>query len=368
MARGVNLKGKPKQKVARKTKSEQYLVNFKYLGDEPDSDFKSISDQIRAFNWYNSMCEMDEARGYLKDYLTITNRTDLSEKLDKVPDSFFPTTAAWMARIAQRKKSSIEPHEYDRFMGLIEVSISHIKEEKVDVKKVDKPNIQDRIRDRAQDIIGDVEELIDKGDEFSLYDWLKRNEIPAMYATKIGDYYGAVWKEMVDAQAGRIEGYENWTKAQLKARVAFYNQLVEDAERYGDNTKKTRPPRKKKAPTAEKLLKNFKYQKDSNEHKIASVNPESIIGAKTLWTFNTKYNTLSVYNAMGPAGLSVRGTTIANFDESSSKALQIGRKTQERLETVLKGGKIVVKRLIDEMKNDTNGRINENTILLKVIK
>jgi hypothetical protein len=46
--------------------------------------------------------------------------------------------------------------------------------------------------------------------------------------------------------------------------------------------------------------------------------------------------------------------------------MKIGRKTNERLQAVLTGGKIVQKRLVAEMQNEANGRINENTILLKV--
>jgi hypothetical protein len=71
---------------------------------------------------------------------------------------------------------------------------------------------------------------------------------------------------------------------------------------------------------------------------------------------------------MGPSGLSVRGTTITDFDESASKSIKIGRKTSERLETVLTGGKIVLRKMIEEMTGEVNGRINENTILLKAIK
>ena len=358
-----------KPKPIRKSRSEQYLVNFKYLGDEPDSNFKTMSEQIRAFNWYNSMCDMGEAREYLKDYLTAVDRTDLTKRLDRVSDTFFPTTAAWMARIAQRRSSLIESQDYDKFMGLIEHSISHVKEEKAETKKVDKPSIQDRMKDREYDIIGDIEAMLDTNQPFSVYDYLKKNEVPATYSNRIIEYYEPLKDEYYEAIFGpkeMAEGYEHYKKGELKERLAQVLEIIEDAEKYGSVTKKIRAPRKQKPVSADKVVKNLKYQKESNEHKIASINPTSIIGAKTLWTFNTKYNSLSVFNAIGPAGLNVRGSTVLDFDDKTSKTLKIGRKTDEKLEAVLKGGKIVQKKLMEEMRPIDNGRINENTILLKV--
>jgi hypothetical protein len=245
--------------------------------------------------------------------------------------------------------------------------------QEVKVEKVNVVSIQDRIRDKASDIIGDVEEMIDKNETFSLYDWLKANEIPATYAPRIAAYYAPVLAELIEASEGLDpqlkEGYKHLTKKQLEQRIMFFNTLIEDAERYSDTTKKARVPRKPRTVSVEKKLKNFKYQKEDNNYKIASINPEKIIGCQELWTFNTKYKTLTVFRALDRGGLQVKGTSIINYDEKSSVTKRTGRKPEVFVDKVLNGGKVVLRKLTDELKNDAPlaYRINENTILLKVV-
>ena len=219
----------------------------------------------------------------------------------------------------------------------------------------------------------DVEEMIDKNETFSLYDWLKANEIPATYAPRIAAYYAPILGELIEASEGLDsqlkEGYKRFTKKQLEQRIMFFNTLIEDAERYADTTKKARAPRKPRTVSVEKKLKNFKYQKEDNNYKIASVNPEKIIGCQELWTFNTKYKTLSVFRALDRGGLQVKGTSIINYDEKNSVTKRTGRKPEVFVDKVLNGGKVVLRKLTDEMKNDAPlaYRVNENTILLKVV-
>jgi len=367
MAQRPKLIKRSKPKPVRKTRSEQYLVNVKYLGDEP-SAVQIEKSTIRSINWYNAMCSKDEAREYLASYLAAHNRPSEVKKVAKISDTWLPLSACWLARMSIISPETAKKNNWQSSIDhYLKEAFGHLEPEKK-VTTTPKPSIQDRIKDRGDDIIGDIEQMIDTEEEFSLYDWLKKHEIPAMYSSKIIEYYGPWLNELIEAYEGKIEGYTNFAKKQLKARITFFAKLLEDAAKYGSVAKKTRATRKPKPVSTDKLVKNVKYQKESNEHKIASVTPNSIIGAQSLWTFNTKYNTLSVFNAMGPSGLNIRGTTIVDFDESTSRSIKIGRKTNERIEAVLKGGKIILKRMIEEMENPANGRLNENTILLKVTK
>ena len=368
MAQRPKLIKRSKPKAVRKTRSEQYLVNVKYLGDEPTAAQIGNS-TIRSINWYNAMCSKEEAREFMASYLAAHNRMEDVKRLNRLSDTWLPITACWLSRMSQIAPMVGQANQWEvTINNYLSDAFNHIEEEKKSTAVSDKPSIQDRIKERGYDIIGDIEEMIDIGEEFSLYDWLKKNEIPAMYASKIMDHYTPWLQELIQAFEGKVDGYEKWTKKKLKIRIEFFGKMLEDVSKYGSVTKKTRAIRKPKPVSTDKLVKNLKYQKESNEHKIASVTPNSIIGAKTLWAFNTKYNTLSIFNAMGPSGLSVRGSTIVDYDEPTSRSIKIGRKTNERLETVLKGGKIVLRKLQEEMENPANGRINENTILLKVVK
>ena len=145
--------------------------------------------------------------------------------------------------------------------------------------------------------------------------------------------------------------------------------IISDAERYGNVAKKTRKPRKPRAISIERKLKSFVYQKEDKEFKIASVNPEKIIGATELWTINTKYKLMTVIRALDRGGLQIKGTTIINVDENNSFTKRMGRKPEYFINKIQNSGKIVLKKVMDESKYDAplSIRINENTILLRIM-
>jgi hypothetical protein len=119
----------------------------------------------------------------------------------------------------------------------------------------------------------------------------------------------------------------------------------------------------------DKLLKHFKYQKESTEYKIASISPDKIIGCQELWTFNTKNKIVTVFRALDRGGLQVKRTSITGFDEKTSLSRRTGRQTENIVDKIKNSGKIVLRKLMDELKGDLalQERINENTILLKVV-
>jgi hypothetical protein len=58
------------KKKIRITKSETYLVNFKYLGDEPLlKDNFTQTQYASALTWYNYMSTTNDAREYIETYL-----------------------------------------------------------------------------------------------------------------------------------------------------------------------------------------------------------------------------------------------------------------------------------------------------------
>lgn len=364
---------KRKIKAPRKTRNEQYMVNLKYLGDEPTKE-DVLRNEAVALNWYGSMCDKSEARDYLKTWMRNTNRSETLKLLPRVSDTWLPLTACWLARIItnnpQHPRASEWSNKIDRFVN---EALKHLSEEKVETPAADKPSIQDRIKDRVADIIGDVEALIDSGEEFSLYDWLTKNEIPAMHAGKIAAYYGPWLDELLEASESDDEqlkqAYKHLTKKQMRDRIVQINKLIEDAERYGSNTKKIRKARTPRPVSVEKKLKHFRYQKESGDFKIASVSPEKVIGAQELWAFNTKYKTLTVFRALDRGGLDVNRSSITKYDEATSHTYKTGRKPEQVVDKALNGGKIILRKLTEELKKDPKlaERINENTILLKVV-
>jgi hypothetical protein len=366
------LKVRSTKKTKRSTKSESYIVNWKYLGDEPS--FKGsvpIHEQIRAFNWYNNMAEEDDVRSYINEYLKLSKQEDLIKKIKRVPYSRLPLTSAWIFRMSSRG-AAFEDNTLTWAINKLKQCARYAEEEeKQEVKVVDKPSIQDRVKERVSDIIGDIEAILDSGELINIYEWLQKNQIPAMHANKIAEYYKPLRDEYAYAITEDNEGYQHYSKSELKTKLGYIIKLIEDCERFAGNVKKARAPRKKKAPTTEKLLKHFQYQKESNEYKLQSCDPATIIGSQELWCFNTKSKTLSVFRARGPAGLNIRRTSIDGYDSDASMTKRIGRKPEEYVKKVLNGGKLVLRKLMEEIKSEPanfSDRINTNMILLRVVK
>jgi hypothetical protein len=132
--------------------------------------------------------------------------------------------------------------------------------------------------------------------------------------------------------------------------------------------KVNRAPRKTKAVPKEKLIAKLKYMKTNEPLKLVSISPVDIIGAGELWVYNTKSRKLGKYVAAEFNTLNVKGTTITNFDEAKSVQKTL-RKPEEKLKEFKAAGKIALRKFLDEINaTDTkmNGRLNEETILLKV--
>jgi hypothetical protein len=127
-------------------------------------------------------------------------------------------------------------------------------------------------------------------------------------------------------------------------------------------------PRAKKPTDKAKVVAKMKYLKQDDKLKLVSINPQDIIGAKELWVFNTKTRKLGKYVTTEFSELNVKGTTITGFDEFKSVAKTL-RKPEEQLKEFKAAGKVVLRKFLDEIKAvdiKMNGRINEDTILLKV--
>lgn len=367
-----------KQKKARVTKNEAYLVNLKYMGTEPSHNGEiSNVEYIKTLNWYNAMSDIKEAREFFNSYLKNQNRLEDIKLLKRVPDCFIPLTAAWLCRMVERGYS-LKEKDILFIEGRLKSAFSHIEPLKEQEKKGEVVSIQDRIKEKASEIIADIEHIVDNRDsmrDFSLYEWLKGKQIPATYSSAIVKAYQGWLNELLDAYEGTDpdlkEGYRRQTKPQIAQDIVFFNMIVEDAQKYGDVTKKLRAPRKPRAISIDKKIKGLKFQKEDKEFKIASINPEKIIGASELWTFNTKYKTITVFRAADRGGLQVKGTSIINYDEANSVTKRTGRKAEHFVERVLNGGKIVLRKLMEEegigSETPLAIRINENTILLKIV-
>jgi len=166
------------------------------------------------------------------------------------------------------------------------------------------------------------------------------------------------------------EGYSNFTKSQLKKLVAYCDAVIIDGMKISGEAVKNRKPRKRKVKSPEELVSKIKYCVEFAELKLKSVSPKDIIGAMQLWVYNTKTRKMGCYHADDAGGLSLKGTSLLNFNETKSIQKRL-RKPEVTLPEVINGGKVYLRNVIENIRavdSGLTGRLNDDTILLKIIK
>lgn len=242
-------------------------------------------------------------------------------------------------------------------------------------------SIQDRVREATYPMTEEIEEAIDSFSRdpeafdpkaFKVLNLLKGKQAKAAHARIIKEFYKRQHDEYVELQEGKCEqlkeGYSHLTKAQVKKIVAFYHEIISACDMLMQEAKVNKKPRARKAVPAEKIVAKLKYMKTEQSLKLVSINPTDIIGSKELWIYNTKTRKLGKYVAAEFSDLGVKGTTITGFDEIKSIQKTL-RKPEEQLKDFKAAGKVALRKFLEDIKAvdiKLNGRINEDTILLKV--
>jgi hypothetical protein len=255
-------------------------------------------------------------------------------------------------------------------------------ETKVEKPAVFTPSIQDRVRESAYKMTEEIEDAIESFQTdpenfdpkaFKVLNLLKGKEAKAAHARIIKSFYSRDLAELEELASGNAdeqlrEGYSHRSRKQIKNLIAFYQEIMSACDMLGQEAKVNRKPRKAKVVPKDKIVAKLKFKKTDEPLKLVSINPADIIGSKELWVFNTKTRKLGKYVANEYMELGVKGTTITGFNEHTSIQKTI-RKPEEKLKEFKAAGKVQLRKFLDEINaTDTkmNGRINEETVLLKV--
>lgn len=365
-------------------------VDSKYIGDEPQWEKGAPARRIelmRAFNWYNYLYNAEDAKNFMVQLLnSMPKRKELAKKLKTQKKLPVAATYGWLARaiyigypatFAEQKRLATAIREITEFL-------SEQKEEVIAVKaaapEVYKPTIQDYLREKTAETIGELEGRVDefmvssdnKANAFSL---LKERNTPQAQTGKIIDWASRRVAEFKEAQEGKdkqlVEAYSYISKVKMKAIIKFFDGIVADCESYVSTKKAVKKPRMAKAKSADKVVAKVKYLKQDTTLKITSINPQQILGAAEVWVFNIKTRKLGRYVADGTTGpLNIKGTSITGFDEATSIAKTL-RKPAEKLKELLDAGKIQIKKFmasISAVDIKLTGRLNEDTLIVKVVK
>ena len=245
------------------------------------------------------------------------------------------------------------------------------------------------LTEKTRNFIADVEAVIDDyndpkiwvdGENYSVYNELKKINAPKPLAKKVYDYYKPLYDEIEELVTKKtpdlIEGYKHLkTVKDKKDYLAFIKGIIDDCQKFlnastAAKVRAVRQPRAKKKVPVEKLVAKVKYRKESSEHKLTSVDPVNVVGATEVYLFNTKYRQLVHLVAASADGFSIKGTTITNLREEECLKKTL-RKPEDVLTEIGKTTKARVSKVFVDIKTKAavaNGRLNEETIILKVFK
>ena len=399
MPTNVGVSMKP-LKVAFKLKPVKIPPSdFKFMGTMepalPADRPLTFSEYGNIINWYNYISSTEDARSWTEQLvLAMPKRKHLVERYKRMQDWRIPRSAGWVARIIMRgghvSFSSLKycvnamrqtEESYQKF--LLE------EKPKVDEKPKSTITIQDRMREKLSECIGDVEVAIDTFVEngykgtVPAFNFFKESNLHQNQVKEIVSWAQPKLDEMIELQSALgkkkrtddeeqlVEGYAHLGKQQIKNAITMWTSIVDAASSYGTVKKTERAPRKKKPVPPEKIVKNLKFLKKDTATGLESIDPTKLLGASEVWIYNTKTRKIGIYVADEYSKvMTVKGSGLLGFSEKESKQKTL-RKPEVQLKEFLTASKPTARKWLDKIKSTEiklNGRTNEHTILLRAYK
>lgn len=353
-------------------------ANMYFSGSEPKfSGELTQSDMMGALNWYSQNKDTKDAQKYIIDFFKKKQKLDVSSAVKNVSPTF-----GWVARIVSNGGilNTKDQTWFDTEVQKIKKSATSKKTDSTKTpEKTNVVNIQDRIREKASDCIGEMEGLIDEmilssfesqSSPYGLMQTMNIKDAQTKYIVEWAKKKRTEFDEVLNTKDKELRDAYPFTKPQLKKIIGFCDQVILDCQKVSGDSVKTRKPRKRKVKSPDELVAKMNYCKDFAELKLVSVKPTDIIGAMQLWVYNTKTRKLGCYQADDAGGLSVKGSSILNFNETKSVQKKL-RKPAELLPEVLNGGKVFLRNVLGSIRaveSGLTGRLNGDTILLRTTK
>jgi hypothetical protein len=269
----------------------------------------------------------------------------------------------------------------NKIAGLLAYGAQRLVEKDADSKTAVKRTVQDHMNEKFSELVGEIETWLDAASDNEEYPtdmvaWMREQNMPQVFVNRIGAYYTPIMEEI---EAAKLKGadpelkaaYKHYDKARTKRVTDFFAKLTDALSTYGEVKKAVRKARVKKPLSKEKLVKKVKYCTEDTALNLVSVNPIDVIGAKELWVYNKRTRKLGKYVAAADSGtLGIKGTAILGFDPRNSVAKTV-RKPEVQIKSFMSSGKVALRSFLEEIKATPvalNGRLNDDTLLLKAVK
>ena len=245
-------------------------------------------------------------------------------------------------------------------VATLEIIAKQIKEEIIEESSQDEEDAGEtplivKAREASNKILEDINDAVILSDDVSPFGYLGRENITST----------RMINKIVEFIIEQREALNPANKKEYDRKFKAISFALLEIDKYIQNIKVS----KKVNKSGEAQIDKIKYKKEDSNLKIISINPSLIVGAKSLVVYNPEYNQLGIYYSL-EGGLSVKGTTIQNFNEEKSK----GKRIKKPLENVplLRGMTIsILEKFFKEQpatESKMSGRITEDVLLLKVFK
>ena len=362
------------------------------IGSEPiwDSTSQPTGEErqlvlIKTFSYYNYFNGYKDAKIIICDYLSKNKDKETAQLVKKAPDMRFNKSIAWLAKmaingfeLAEEEVATIK----DEISRLTKIAKQIIEAKSEDeTSKPKKPNVQEIMRERAMEVGGELEALLDEYIELGIPPTHKIKPIGLLMTTTMLPQHVPLliepWeqqkKEFEELQTTEdkdlLEAYSNFGKIQVRNLIKFCELIIHDLHSYVTYKKSTRAKPKKKAVPIAKLVEKLKYLKKYDELKLESLSPTKIPESTEMFVYDTKKRKMHYYKADAlSGGLTVKNSTIIGFSASES-CIKTLRKPKEQLKEFKSASKPNSRKFFEDIKavaTKTTGRFNENIVILKI--
>jgi hypothetical protein len=349
-------------------------------------------DKARFFAHYD--LERKDCGTKVKEYIKKNFDKDVLTKVNRLPDWKVDMNSHWAATAHLLEVNpDLVPDGYKtglvkwiESLALEGAALTSKKEETEGEEKPKKTvNIQEIMREKADEALGDIEalfdEFIDSGysKDFGVNKKVvgalsSRNVLPQHLAPAIKRYQRLL-DEYLEVQAGKCEqlneGYANYSKMQLRYAIKVIEDIIAEMNGYISLKQATKKPRAKKAVPVEKIVARLKYCKafkdDTLKLELTGLSPVKLHESTEAWVYDTKKRKMHHYVADAYSKcLMVKGNTVIGFDKKES-GMKTLRKPVEQIKALM-GSKPAARKYFKEIKAVEavpNGRFNADMVILK---
>lgn len=354
----------------------------KFIGDEPTwLDVDVAEDQynkeiLRALNWHNYCAgEKDLVKyveAWIKEHRPKTAKQDIAAWRDV---SRVDKTLCVMARIHMQGFPLSEKHikQLQDYVANAVKPAKRTRAATTATPTVQRPTIQDRIKQQVAGIISDLDVRVDDAFEGNLAtpeeisgDILAQN-FKGPQLKLVQDYLNRNLIEWIQAYAGEdeqlVQGYKYIGKRNFKKIIDVFTQVTDAISQQSTRIKSQRI-RKRKPTDKKKMASKLRYMKEFDG--MQSKNPVDIIGANMVWIYDTKKRRLGYYEAEVKNSLFVKANKIQGFKVTCEKII---RKPEEQLTMFMSLRKNQTVNWFDTIRakcGELTGRMNDNMLILRI--